>query len=370
MDILETFFIEHLGDWLISALIIIGVASLARFGLFLVDHGLLRLANRTKTKLDDVLISRLKGPLFVLAILLGIQVALMRLTFLEPQTTSFLHDVLYVSYVLVGYFLVFQIFKTLLTWYIEEVAVRTTSRIDDEFAPFIRRLMLLVLTGIAIILVLDHFGINIFAFVATLGVGSLAVALAAQETLSDAIAGFVIMFDRPFRLGDRIEIEGRDLLGDVYEIGLRSTKILTPDHRLIVVPNSMIGKSLVVNQSYPEPDICLQLPFGVSYESDLHKVKAVVIETVRRVPGVLSKPEPQVHFLGFGDSALNLQLRCWLPSPTDIPGRTDAINMAIYDAFKRAGIEIPFPHRTVYHRLEPSEKEFLVNLINGRRRDT
>ena len=104
---------------------------------------------------------------------------------------------------------------------------------------------------IAIIILLGHFNVDVSALVATLGVGSLAIALAAKEVLADMISGFIIAIDRPFGIGDRIELEQLNTWGDVQDIGLRSTRILTRDNRLVSVPNSLIGKNLVVNHSIP-----------------------------------------------------------------------------------------------------------------------
>ncbi len=113
--------------------------------------------------------------------------------------------------------------------------------------PFVSRVALILLTVLGGIILLDHFNVEVSGLVATLGIGSLAIALAAQAALADTISGFIIMFDRPYRIGDRIEILELDTWGDVTDIGLRSTRIRTRDNRMAVVPNSVIAKNMVVN---------------------------------------------------------------------------------------------------------------------------
>ena len=116
-----------------------------------------------------------------------------------------------------------------------------------------------VLCIVAGIILLDRFNIEVSALITTLGIGSLAIALAAQAALSDTISGFIIMVDRPFRIGDRIESLDLDTWGDVVDIGLRSSRIRTRDNRMVIVPNSLIGKSLVVNHSYPDTEYRIQI---------------------------------------------------------------------------------------------------------------
>jgi small-conductance mechanosensitive channel len=220
---------------------------------------------------------------------------------------------------------------------------------------------------IAAIILLGYFDIEVSGFVATLGIGSLAIALAAQESLSDTISGFIIMVDRPFRIGDRIEIQDLGTWGDVMDIGLRSTRVRTRDNRMVIVPNSVIGKSLVVNYSYPDTQYRIQIHVGVGYGADIEETRKVLIEAVSKVEGVLSDRKVEALFLEFGDSALIFRVRWWLESYVDTRRMFDSVNTAMYNALNEAGIEIPFPQRVIIHKVEPSDRNGIIEVIHGKK---
>ena len=136
-------------------------------------------------------------------------------------------------------------------WYNENVVQKTQSTLDDKFLPLFHRLTIVVLWSLAFITLLSLFGININALVATLGVSSLAVALAAQDTIANLIAGFLIMVDQPFRVGDKIKLPSGEIV-DVKEVGIRRSKFFLEDQAVIIVPNVDLSKNKIVNFSYME----------------------------------------------------------------------------------------------------------------------
>ena len=213
---------------------------------------------------------------------------------------------------------------------------------------------------IGLIILLGHFNVDAGALVATLGVGSLAIALAAKETLEDTLAGFVIMVDRPFRIGDRIGIQALDTWGDVVDIGLRSSRIRTRDNRMVIVPNSTIGKSLIVNYSYPDTQYRIQINIGVAYGTEIELARETIISAVREVEGVLPDKSVEALFLEFGDSALIFRVRWWLESFVDTRRMFDRVNSAIYLALNEQGIGIPNPQLDVHHRFDNQETPLLM----------
>jgi small-conductance mechanosensitive channel len=144
-------------------------------------------------------------------------------------------------------------FGAFFNWYRQNVASRTKTRLDEQFIPLFAKLTNVILWVIALIILLSHFGININALVATLGVGSLAVALAAQDTIANLIAGFLIMVDRPFRVGDRIKLPTGQMV-EVLEIGTRRSKFLSEDKAIVIVPNLDLSKKTIVNYTYTQED--------------------------------------------------------------------------------------------------------------------
>ncbi len=341
-----------LGSWLVKVVI---------------KRLLSRLFKRTRNRLDDSILKILRTPLYLLAVTFATDIAIARLDFLPKEWQESVADVFYVLYFLIGFIVVWRLAVTLFEWYAMEVAPQTETDLDEQLIPFFRRVSQIILAVIALIILLSHFNVDVSALVTTLGVGSLAIALAAQAALSDTISGFVIMIDRPFRIGDRIELLDLDTWGDVVDIGLRSSRIRTRDNRMVIVPNSVIGKSLIVNHSYPDEQYRLQVHVGVGYGTDIHHAREVLIEAVSKVAGVMQDKPVEALFLEFGPSALIFRVRWWLDSYVDTRRMFDSVNTAIYDALRSAGIEIPYPHQVIRHKLTDEQSGRLEALFNSTR---
>ena len=164
------------------------------------------------------------------------------------------------------------------------------------------------------------------------------------------ISGFIIMIDRPFRIGDRIELDELNTWGDVQDIGLHSTRILTRDHRLVSIPNSLIGKNLVVNHSIPSNQFRVQTHVTVAYGTDIDRTREVLIEAIRAEDWVMQNERIEALFLEFQDSGLLFRVRCWIKHYVETRRVIDKMNTAIYKALGDNDIEIPFPQRVVHLR--------------------
>jgi small-conductance mechanosensitive channel len=138
-------------------------------------------------------------------------------------------------------------------WYKLNIASKTKTKLDDKFIPFFAKTTNVILWIIALIILLSHFGVNINALVAALGVSSLAIALAAQDTIANLIAGFLIMIDRPFKIGDRIKLPTGEMV-EVLDIGVRRSKFLSEDKAIVIVPNLDLSKKKIVNYTYSEEE--------------------------------------------------------------------------------------------------------------------
>jgi small-conductance mechanosensitive channel len=354
------------GQWQeigIAIAIVLGVAVLARLLIIAIDRGRLFVGRRTRTGFDNALLNAVRWPLFALLVTLALQFATAQLTFLSDQVKDIREDILFVLYVLVGYLFLHRLTSDVLQWYTEEIARNTESRLDEQVLPFIRRMSLILLGLVALIVLLSHFEVNVSAFVTTLGIGSLAIALAAQETLADTISGIVIMVDRPFAIGHRIEILELDTWGDVMDIGLRSTRIRTRDNRMVVVPNSVIGKSLVVNHSVPSTIYRVETHVGIGGDTDIDYARQVMIDAVQAEPWVMQDRRIEALFIQFGDSTLIFRVRCWIEHYVETRRIIDKLNSALYKGLKEAGIEMSFPTRTLYHRVAPDDRDGLVAVL-------
>jgi MscS family membrane protein len=180
-----------------------------------------------------------------------------------------------------------------------------------------------------------------------LGISGLAVALAGREALSNLIGTIMIILDQPFKPGDFIVV-GDGEHGTVTEVGFRSTRIRTRDGILISIPNSTIANMKIVNQSAPVTKSRIHAPVGVAYGSDPKVVEDALLAVAARSEYVSSEPAPLVRIIGFGDSAINFSLLCWIRLP-EFRGRAMAqLNRDIYEEFRKRGVSMPFPQRDVH----------------------
>ncbi|UCF80898.1 MAG: mechanosensitive ion channel [Acidobacteriota bacterium] len=331
----------------------------ARLFDFVLIRWVARLARKTKSELDDAILAVMHRPVMLIVVLLVVRAAVLRLgDRIHPVAVQYLEGGIYVIGVVVGVMLAHGLLRAVLDWYAAELARRTQSKVDDKFLPLLYKIgrIFVALTGAMV--VLQHFHFNIASLVVSLGVGSLAVGLAAQDTIANIIAGFLIMLDKPFRIGDRIEFSD-GTVGDVVDIGLRSTKIKNFDHNVIIVPNKDLVNERLVNYGYPDFVQTVRLRVGVAYGSDVAKVKRLLLECARQVESIDKEDEPVVRFIEFGDSSLNFLLLGKVRNYRDRFAAVDALHTLVDKRFAEEGIEIPFPHRTVLHRVEDAELEKL-----------
>ena len=173
--------------------------------------------------------------------------------------------------------------------------------------------------------------------------------MAAKDTLANMISGFTLMIDRPFRIGDRIQLASGQW-GDVLDIGLRTTKIRTADNTLLIIPNSELCNTTIINIAFPDLRAKGRVNVGVAYGSDPEIIKGLLLEAASEIPEVLPEPAPEAFFVSYGDSALNMALFFWVKDYTEVFKVTDRLNTLIHIRFRENGVVIPYPTRSV--RLE------------------
>lgn len=224
--------------------------------------------------------------------------------------------------------------------------------------PLINRGARIGVVVLGALFALAHAGLNIAPLLGGAGVMGLALSLAAKDTLSNLIAGVLLTIDRPFQVGDRIELwnapRETGTWGDVVDIGLRATKIRNPDNLVVVVPNNEIMQRDIINYTMSGDDIRLRLPFSVAYEADVHRAKDVLVKIALEVKNVRTEPAPFVIVRGFGPSEVNLQLRVWISDARARRRIGDEITERALEAFEAEGLEIPYPKRELYIRQGPA----------------
>ncbi|ADY73377.1 MscS Mechanosensitive ion channel [Desulfurobacterium thermolithotrophum DSM 11699] len=221
----------------------------------------------------------------------------------------------------------------------------------ETYYSMISKLVKIFVFIIGLIAILDKFGFNVTSLVTSLGVGSLAVGLAAQDTIKNFISGVLLVTDRQFRIGDRVYIKDIDIEGYVYDIGLRTTKILTiTGNNLITIPNSKLTEGIIENSLYPDPRVKDFVEIGVAYGSDVELVKKLLLRATEEIEGIVENPPPSVYFTQFGDSALVFKLIYYVEKK-DIAFEVKSIlHQKIDKLFKENNIEIPFPQNDVWFR--------------------
>ena len=343
----DAFFLFWTKQLVISAGIVAGFYLLSRLVRWLLSRVGTRLCALTASDLDDRILERVSAPVSLLINCAGLYLAIRRLP-LPEKIGVVTSGLLFVVNVIIVTNIAYRVLDEMLVRYGNKVAGAELSR---QVMPLVEKLCTIFLITTALIITLKHFNYDIMTLVTALGVGSLAIGLAAKDTLANMVSGFTLMVDRPFRIGDRIQLGTQ--LGDVIDIGLRSTKIRGADNTFLIIPNSELCNSTLVNMAFPDLKVKGRINLGVAYGCDVEKAKALLVSTAASVPDVLQEPAPEAFFVSFGDSALNLSLFFWVADYTQLFAATDRINCAISRGFQDNGINIPYPTRTVLLEKDP-----------------
>lgn len=191
----------------------------------------------------------------------------------------------------------------------------------------------------------SQLGINVGAALAGLGVAGIALGFAAQETVANLIAGFLIFWDHPFKIGDYITTQGQS--GRVQDITMRTTRTRTMENTYIVIPNKQIIGDMMVNHSmYGETRI--NVPFGIAYKERIAEVRSILLPVLHNIPGVLAHPAPSIMANALGDSSVDLLAMVWITDASQQCATSYAVIEAIKSTLDNAGIEIPFPHMQLF----------------------
>ena len=213
----------------------------------------------------------------------------------------------------------------------------------------IARVLSYLVFVLGLVVGLQSLGLNLSSLVVVGGALGIGVGLGLQAIVSNLVAGLILLLEQPIKLGDRIEVG--NTYGDVVRLRGRSTWIRTNENVVIIVPNSEFINQRVTNWTANDRQVRISLPVGVSYESDPKVVRDVILAVARSHPDVLAEPSPEVIFAELGESSLNFELRVWTIQQVQTPTRLKSdLYFAIFEAFRREAIEIPFPQRDLHIR--------------------
>lgn len=342
MDILVSSVARKLVVPVAIAAAVAAVLLLVRGILFRLVH---KWAEKTETTIDDIFLDAFRGPTVYWCLAAGLYFGA------EVSDLSKRH--------------VFYFSKAIQILVILSVTIALASLAGNAFRNFIRKSNLRIpATGLAygtikgiilmigFLIILSVLGISIAPLITALGVGGLAVALALKDTLENFFSGMHILMEKSIRVGDFIRLEtGQE--GYVDDITWRTTRVRMLPNNMVVIPNGKLAQSVVTNYYLPEKRMSVLIQIGVSYSSDPEKIERILVEEARKavgeVPGLLGDPEPFVRFIpGFGESSLDFTLICQVREFADQYLAQHELRKRIFKRFTEEGIEIPFPHRTVY----------------------
>lgn len=302
---------------------------------------------KTRIKIDDQVLEIIHKPVFLSIILFGLALATERIEFKESihfLTLSGLKTVAIVFWALAAT----KFLKLLLDLVSHDQS--QFKLVQDRTLPLFNNLLILLVTGLSIYILFLVWNIDLTAWMASAGILGLAISFAAKDTLANLFSGVFIMADAPYQLGDFIVLDSGER-GDVTNIGIRSTRILTRDDVEITVPNSIMGNTKVTNEAGGRHEkFRIRVKVGVAYGSDLDKVHAVLEDVAATLPDVCKSPAPRVRFRTFGNSSLDHELLCWVRKPVLRGKVLHMLNTAVYKRFEKEGIDIPFPQQDLHVR--------------------
>ena len=324
---------------------------LAKAAELIICRGLTRLTAKTETRFDDRLIALLHRPVFQTVFLCSLALATRSLD-LPPSFTKTVVRILMTIVVLTWLFAGFPVSRLVL-----EALGHVKDRfqvIEERTIPLFDITMKLMLFGGATYVALMIWDINPTAWLASAGVVGIAVGFAAKDTLANLFAGFFIVADAPYKLGDFVILPSGER-GQVAHVGIRSTRLLTRDDIEITVPNAQIANAKIINESGgPKEGERIRIKVGVAYGSDVDQVVEVLKKLAVEHQHICPEPSPRVRMRGFGASSLNFELLCWIDDPVLRGKLSHELYMEVYKTFGQLGIEIPFDQTDLHIKELPA----------------
>ena len=322
----------------------------AKFLDFIINSWLKRLAAKTETIYDDLILDLLRGPVKIVGFVILLNIGLGVFDWPEAAEKYFARGLVIIVACSITYVVV-KIADLLLGLWREKVVLEQDRVFAEQLFPIFSKVAKVAIIISATLLTADNLGINIKTLLAGLSVGGLALGLAAQDTLANMFGAVAILLDKPFHIGDRIKVESVD--GAVESIGLRSTRIRNVDGHHVTVPNKLMGNAIITNITR-RPTIKTEMNFGLTYDTPVARVKRAteLLEEIFRANPKTS--DLIISFNKFGDSALNIfVVHVW--NGTDAKqhfAEMQALNLKIKEQFDAEKIEFAFPTQTVFVKNE------------------
>jgi MscS family membrane protein len=324
----------------------IGLAVLIGKAVYWISENIIRkFTEKTKTKIDDIIFDAIRKPIILVLVIIGIYLGSLLLTLSENMQRFFSNTVEFLIILNVGWFII-SFLDSIIEHYLVPFTQQTETDLDDHLIPVLRTVLKVIIFCVTIIVALANIGFNVGAFLAGLGIGGLALALASKDILANLFGGVTILADRPFKMGDLIEYKGRR--GTILEIGMRTTKVRTIENTIMIIPNSNITIDMIENVTAGE-ERRQKFTIGIEYKSstkDVEKAIEIVKEVVNTVPNVNTE-KTIVAFDSFNSYSLDITCIYFVTDMKDFLVNKSAMNIEIKKRFEKAKISMAFPTQTL-----------------------
>ncbi len=335
-----------LQSWIIAACYILGAVVINRIIVYINKNYIRKITAKTSSNIDDILFRLLEAPVLFGVILFSIYLASESLI-LDEAVTNVINKSFKILIAINVTWFVARLSKALIEEIMKpkEGEVVHGRQIDHHVIVLTQKAAGIIIWLIGIVVALNNSGYNVSALIGTLGIGGLAFALAAQDTLKNVFGGLTILTDKPFKLGDRILVDGYD--GMVEDIGVRSTRIRTLERKLVIIPNSKLSDASIENVN-EEPMRRMLVKLGLTYDTTPENMD-LAIEILKNLHTEINliSDECYVWFSDYGDFSLIISYIYFIKKESDIPETISTVNRAILKKFNAAGLNFAFPTQTI-----------------------
>jgi len=343
----KEFYNNSISDWGITLIIILGSLIGGKIIYWFFGSIIKKITSKTKTKIDDIIVDMIEEPVVLALAIIGMWYGLHRLEFPE-NWFLFMGKVYHILIAINITWLIARLIDAIIQEYIVPLAEKTESSLDDQIIPVVKKGLRSVIWILGIIVALNNAGYDVGALIAGLGIGGLALAMAAKDSVANIFGGIMVFTDKPFKVGDRIKINGFD--GKITDVGIRTSRMRTLEGRLVTIPNSLFTGDMVENVS-EEPNRKVVLNLGLTYEMKAEKIEKG-IEVLKDIAANNKGLEENVSvgFNSFGDFSLGIIFIYYIKKDSDILGTQTAINLEILKQFGTHGLDMAFPTQTIYNK--------------------
>ena len=337
----RTFYYNTMYQWAMVLAIAVGAWIIGRLIYWLAENILEKWTSRTSTQLDDIIVATVKGPVVVLVTLLGIVAGYHRLV-MPPGLDFWMDRVFQAAVALTVTWMVVRTLAAILRAFLLPYAERTPNKMDNHMVPVVIKGVSIMLWILGIVVALNNAGYDVGALLAGIGIGGLALAMAAKDTVANVFGGITVFADKPFRIGDRIRISGFD--GFVTEVGIRSTRVRTLEGPIVVIPNHKFTDSIVENVTL-EPARRIRHELALIYETPPEKMELAIqiLKDIANEHQELLTPEFFVSFIAFKDYSLNILFIYHIRKEAQILDTQTIVHLEILRRFNAAGLSFAYP---------------------------